>query len=195
MSRAAQKLVSEDRPGETPEGEIPDDCELLDGELVEKETSGEHGSAQANLITRINGAFGRRTGGRWPGGWWFATEVLIDFGPRQKLRPDVSGWRREKMPARPAGAIIRVIPDWVCEILSPSNTSNDTVKKWRVYHQRQVGHYWIIDPIAETLQVHRWHPDGYLEVLAARRGERVRAEPFNAIELPVGVLFGDDDEE
>ena len=153
------------------------------------------GGAQANLVTRINGAFGRRPGGRFPGGWWFATEGLVNFGPRQKLRPDVSGWRREKVPARPAGAIIRDIPDWICEILSPSNTSNDTVKKWRVYHQRQVAHYWIVDPLAETLEVYRWHTDGYLKVLAARRGERVRAEPFDAIEIAVGVLFGEDDDD
>ena len=38
-------------------------------------------------------------------------------------------------------------------------------------------------------------PDGYVEVLIAERGETVRAEPFDAIELRVGVLFGDDDDE
>ncbi|PKN40685.1 MAG: Uma2 family endonuclease, partial [Deltaproteobacteria bacterium HGW-Deltaproteobacteria-20] len=34
---------------------------------------------------------------------------------------------------------------------------------------------------------------GYLHVLGATRTERVRAEPFDAIELPVGVFFGDDE--
>jgi hypothetical protein len=32
-------------------------------------------------------------------------------------------------------------------------------------------------------------------VVAADRTERVRAEPFDTIELSVGVLFGDDEEE
>jgi hypothetical protein len=32
-------------------------------------------------------------------------------------------------------------------------------------------------------------------VLAARRGERVRAEPVEAIELSIGGLFGDDEDE
>jgi hypothetical protein len=41
----------------------------------------------------------------------------------------------------------------------------------------------------------RWHPDGYVEVLSADRDEHVRAEPFEAIELRVAVLFGDDDDE
>lgn len=85
-------------------------------------------------------------------------------------------------------------PDWTCEILS-TNKRNDLVKKKRIYHAHHVDHYWIIDPVDETLLVYRWHEDGYVEVLAAERGDRVRAEPFDAIELRVGVLFGDDDDE
>ena len=73
--------------------------------------------------------------------------------------------------------------------------AHDLVRKKRIYHQHQVPHYWIIDPRDETLTVHRWGPDGYIQVLLAQRGERVRAEPFQAIELPVGTFFGDDEEE
>lgn len=47
----------------------------------------------------------------------------------------------------------------------------------------------------EVLTVHRWMEGGYLNVLTAERGERVRAEPFDAIEGSVGVLFGDDPDE
>jgi Uma2 family endonuclease len=168
--------------------------EIIEGSLVEKETSAEHGVAQSR-IGRLLGPFDRRPGGRLPGGWWFATEVLIDFGPRQQFRPDVVGWRRERMPERPTGTVISVPPYWICEIISPSNASNDTVKKKRVYHQRQVPHYWLIDPVQETLSVLRWSPDGYTEVLSAMRGERVKAEPFEAIELQVGVFFGVDEDE
>lgn len=64
-----------------------------------------------------------------------------------------------------------------------------------MYHRHEVGHYWIVDPIEETLAVHRWHPDGYVEILVADRDERIRAEPFETIDLRVGVLFGEDDEE
>jgi hypothetical protein len=47
----------------------------------------------------------------------------------------------------------------------------------------------------EVLTVHRWMDDGYLNVLTAERGERVRAEPFDAITWSVGALFGDDPDE
>jgi hypothetical protein len=52
-----------------------------------------------------------------------------------------------------------------------------------------------VDPIEEMLAVYRWHVDGYVEVLVANRNERVRAEPFNAIEFRVGTLFGENKDE
>jgi len=167
--------------------------EVIDGELVEKgAATGEHGGTQADVVATLGGRFGRRAGGGRPGGWWFATEVEILLSRGNVLRPDVVGWRRERVQVRPSGTPVALLPDWVCEILS-TNRRNDLVKKKRLYHQDHVPHYWILDPAEETLAVHRWGPDGYIEVLAAQRGERVRAEPFDAIELDVGVLFGDDE--
>jgi Uma2 family endonuclease len=168
--------------------------EIIDGVLVEKEAaSGRHGRAQVRIGRRL-GPYDRRPGGRWPGGWWFATEVEIQFADTQVFRPDIAGWRRERMADMPSEVPITVRPDWICEILS-TNRRNDLIKKKRAYHRHQVGHYWLIDPVDETLAVQRWHADGYVEVLNAERDERVRAEPFEAIELRVAALFGDDDDE
>jgi Uma2 family endonuclease len=167
--------------------------EVIDGSLVEKEAaSGRHGGAQGRLFRQL-GPYDRRPGGRRPGGWWFATETEIVFEDHQVLRPDIAGWRRERLAELPSEVPVTVRPDWVCEILS-KNKRRDLIQKKRVYHRHAVGHYWIVDPVEETLAVHRWHADGYVEVLVADRTERVRAEPFEAIELRVGVLFGDDDE-
>lgn len=168
--------------------------ELIEAVLVEKgAASAEHGAAQRKLSACI-GPFDRRSGGRWPGGWWSASAVDIVFDDRNVLRPDVLGWRRERVPERPRGARVTTRPDWVCEILS-TNRGSDLVRKKRVYHRHEVPHCWILDPEEATLSVHRWLREGYLEILVAERGERVRAEPFDAIEIDVGVLFGDDEAE
>ncbi|AUX19649.1 hypothetical protein SOCEGT47_001010 [Sorangium cellulosum] len=170
--------------------------EIVDGALVQKAVSSfEHGDAQSAIVAHVKIPFQRRPGGRWPGGWWFATEVEVELMPDQVYRPDVVGWRRERSPERPSGSPVRLRPDWVCEVLSPDNARNDTVKKMRVYHRCRLPHYWIVDPREETLTVHRWTPEGYLVALRAERGERVRAEPFDAIALQVGVLFGDEPED
>jgi hypothetical protein len=52
----------------------------------------------------------------------------------------------------------------------------------------------VVDPTEETLTVYRWTPDGFLLALAADRTERVRAEPFDAVEVWLGVLFGADED-
>ena len=171
--------------------------ELIDGELVEKQAGFRHGRAQFNLAGLL--APYRRSGGGADrlGGWLFLTEQLVGFSPSQILRPDVAGWLRERLPEPPEDddAVVRVRPDWVCEIISPRKAANDRIRKKRIYHQHQVPSYWIVDPRDESLTVLQWTAKGYLEILAAQRGERVRAEPFPAVDLQVGVLFGEDEDE
>jgi Uma2 family endonuclease len=178
---------------------IPEDerfHEIIDGELIRKASpSGEHGDAQSAIGVLIRGPFGRRSSGNLPGGWWIVTDVEIELAPTHIYRPDVIGWRRDHVPARPTGTPINILPDWICEVLSPSNPGTDRVKKLNHYHQFQVPHYWIVDPMEESLSVFRWTAEGYLLVLAADRDARVHAEPFEAIELPVGALFGQEDDE
>jgi hypothetical protein len=73
--------------------------EIIDGELVRKALrSLRHGAAQMGLADEIGGPNGPRPRGRGPGGWIFATEVEILFAPSQIDRPDVAGWRRERLP-------------------------------------------------------------------------------------------------
>lgn len=167
--------------------------ELVDGEIVRKaDPSGEHGGSQSGVVGWLQWPFQRPPGRGGPGGWWFGTEVEVLLSTGDVVRPDVVGWRRENVPERPTGFPVRHRPDWICEILSPTNASHDRVKKLRIYHRAQVGHYWMVDPREESLLVMRWSEPGYVTVLAAGRGDTVRAEPFEAIELEVGTLFGDD---
>jgi len=173
----------------------PDDArtELIDGELVEKASpTFAHGRAQGHTVGTLGGAFDRRIGGPGgPGGWWLATEVDILLDGRG-YRPDISGWRRDRLPGPPKERPVTVVPDWLCEVVSESNRVVDTVTKLRRYHQAGVPHYWILDQVDRTLTVYRHAPDGYLVALRAVDDERVRAEPFDAIELHVAVLLGDD---
>jgi Uma2 family endonuclease len=173
-----------------------DRCEIIHGAIVHKASpSGEHGGAQAAFAMALGRRFQRSPGGRWPGGWWFATEAEIEYETHEVYVHDVAGWRRDRVPERPRGKPIRIMPDWACELLSPSNMKRDLVDKFTVLHRNAVPHYWIVDPVEQTLIVHRWRPEGYLVVLTAAAGDTVRAEPFDAVEIAVATLFGADDEE
>ncbi len=175
----------------------PEDArlELIDGELIAKAAPTlDHGRAQRLIGSRIGDPFDRKPGGPGgPGGWWIGSEIDVVMDGRG-YRPDLAGWRRERMPALPRQRPVTIRPDWICEIVSESNRSTDTVKKLRRYHQSGVPHYWILDQVDRTLTVHRHGTDGYLIALRAETDERVRVEPFDAIELQVGLLLGDDPE-
>ncbi|MDI1451590.1 Uma2 family endonuclease [Polyangium sp. 6x1] len=170
--------------------------EIIDGELVQKaQPSFTHGRGQARLGARISDPYDRPSGRRGPGGWWIVVDVEIELAPNEIYRPDLVGWRRDRVPEPPKEWPVRIRPDWVCEVLSPNNRSNDRVRKYRKYHRYALPHYWLLDPIDETLTVFRWTEPGYLVALIAERGERVRAEPFEAVELDIDELFGDADED
>lgn len=171
--------------------------EIIGGELIRKAMpTFRHGGAQAGLTGKLSGPYNRRPGGRWPGGWRFATETEIRFEDHEIYRPDVAGWHRDRMPDLPREFPVTVRPDWVAEILSPSNERNDVVRKMRTYQRSGVPHYWILDPVEETLIVYRWAREGYLLILSAEGEERVRAEPFEAVSLSVhGLLEGEDEDD
>jgi Uma2 family endonuclease len=166
--------------------------ELINGELVEKAApDAPHANAQSGANFSLRGPFHRGSGIGGPGGWWILTEADVQLS-LDVFRPDIAGWRRETCPELPGGWPIQQRPDWICEIISTSNRARDTVVKQRLYYQAGVPHYWLLDPSAGTLTVYRHAPGGYLQVVSAQRGENVRPEPFDAVELSVGVLLGDD---
>lgn len=179
---------------------IPEDRrfhEILDGQLVHKlAPSFEHGLGQGLVSSWVIRRFSRQPNGpSRPGGWWIATEVEIKLSPHQTVRPDLAGWRRDRAPERPGGHPVILRPDWVCEINADSDARRrDAVQKRRIYADHGIPHYWLLDTQRQVLIVLRLTDDSYVEVLQAARPDRIRAEPFEAVELPVFVLFGDDED-
>jgi Uma2 family endonuclease len=163
--------------------------EVVRGEFMRKASpSFQHASTQNAVGGVLFGFRGPARADR-PGGWWLGTEAEIELDAHDVYLPDVAGWRIARVPNPPQGRPVRIPPDWVCEILSPSTTARDLGHKQRTYHRMHVRHYWIVDPIEQVLSVYRWQEDGYLLALVASPGELVRAEPFDAIELDVAALF------
>lgn len=163
--------------------------ELIDGEIVPKAApTFVHGRAQAATSGWLFDRFGGDNS--TPPTWYFATEVDTELTPDRVVRPDVAGWRASRVAeAQLVGRPVLVIPDWICEVLSPSNRSHDLVTKVQFYHAARVPHYWVLDPDEHVLTVHRWTERGYLLALGAGRREKVSPEPFG-VEVTVERLLG-----
>jgi Uma2 family endonuclease len=187
-------------PMATPRGtataaEIVDERhEVIRGALVPKEAASfEHGATQRALGAALDGISGRTRAGR-PGGWWLGTEVEIELEPHEVYVPDLAGWRMDRVPEPPSGKPVRVRPDWVCEVLSPSTMKRDLGHKQRTYHRAGVDHYWVVEPVVGVLWVYRRAADGYtlvsaLEADEAVAGELVRIEPFDTIGIDLANIF------
>jgi Uma2 family endonuclease len=85
---------------------------------------------------------------------------------------------------------VRAAPDWVCATLSPSTASRDLGHKRRYYHLAHVGHYWVVDPERQLLEVFRWREQGYELAVSASAGETIGVEPFDTVSLDLADLFG-----
>ncbi len=165
-------------------------AEIVNGELhASARPAVKHAAAGSILGSWLVPAYWHGRGG--PGGWWVLYEPELHLGA-DVLVPDWAGWRRERMPALPDAAFVSLAPDWVCEILSPSTAAFDRVTKLTVYAREGVGHAWLVDPLARTLEVLRLE-SGRWSILATHLGdETVRVEPFADIEIRLPLLWGED---
>jgi Uma2 family endonuclease len=163
--------------------------EIIDGELfVQPRPRFRHARATGFLVRHIGGAFDFDDGG--PGGWWIVPEPGIELPGAPEVSPDVGGWRRERMPAPPPeGEPLRLAPDWVCEVLSPSNRRWDLNKKFPFYARVGVPWLWVVDPPAQTISVRRLEAGSWRIVREVVGGESAMLEPFEAIELPLARLW------
>ncbi len=164
--------------------------EIVDGELLAAPSPlPRHSRAQRALGGFLGGGFDDDGGHGGPGGWWILIEVDIEFDPHHVLRPDISGWLRERLPDPWDQRPLSVVPDFVCEVTSPSNAALDRVIKRRLYAQFGVPYYWIVDPQARTLEALRLAGDSWLELGSYGDGDVARIQPFEALELEVSRLF------
>jgi Uma2 family endonuclease len=163
-------------------------AEIVNGVLhVSPRPAKPHALAASALGGELIPPFRRGRGG--PGGWFIIDEPELHLDV-DVVVPDLAGWRCERMPVLTTDEpYFTLTPDWICEVLSPSTVAVDRGEKMDLYAKARVPHLWHLDPLARTLEVWRLVEEGWLRV-AAFTGGRVRAEPFDAVELDLGAMFG-----
>lgn len=164
-------------------------AEILEGELyVSPRPATLHTAAATALVEELGPPFKRGRGG--PGGWIILYEPEIHLGMRpDKLVPDLAGWRRERMPELPDVPALSAVPDWVCELISERTERVDRGKKMQIYRREGVGYLWLVSPGSQLLEVYRLEGGRWLLLDIFEGNTKVRAEPFDAIELDLSMLW------
>lgn len=164
-------------------------AEIVEGRIVTMpRPTPAHASIARAVCRFVGGPFHDDDGYGGPGGWYIFPEVDVRLVSGDVVVPDLAGWRRERL-AVPNVRPIDVMPDWVCEIVSPSNAAHDRVTKRRLYAEHGVPHYWVVDPMARTLEAYALRDGSWVDGGAFDETDMGRIAPFEAIELPVGRLF------
>ena len=163
--------------------------ELIDGELhTQPRPSGAHGLAETALGALLHPPFHRGKGG--PGGWWIIVEPEVHLKRDEEIVvPDLAGWRRERMPALPEDHRFEVVPDWVCEIISPTTAKKDRVVKLPLYGRYGVCHVWLVDPLARTLEVLELREGVWAVVGLFQEEDLVTAPPFAEAPFDLSELW------
>jgi Uma2 family endonuclease len=121
--------------------------------------------------------------------WWILPEPGIELPRSPEVVPDLAGWRTERMAELPEEEAIKLVPDWVCEILSPSTRRHDLRVKRPFYARIGVPVLWYVDLDARTLTVSKLEKRRWVELGVWSDDARVRAEPFPEVEIDLRALW------
>ena len=162
-------------------------AEILDGVLyTHPRPVARHGAASFALSNALGGPFQYRRGG--PGGWTFIIEPELHLGPHVVV-PDLAGWRKERMPFVPDVAFIDFVPDWICEILSPSTEKNDRGRKRRIYATHGLPHYWLLNVPERQLEAYELRDGKFVLFETFEDSADVNAQPFSAVPFLLSDLL------
>lgn len=158
---------------------IPDDGlrhEIIDGEhYVSPSPPTRHQRAVGNLYFLLTQYVRDHECGEV-----FLAPFDVVLGPHDILEPDIIYISHQRAHIL-TDANIQGAPDLVVEVLSDSTRQRDLTLKRSRYEALGVPEYWLIDPVAKTIQILRNQGGGYQEVTASPL--------FPGLDLAVTTLF------
>ena len=139
---------------ELPDGER---AELIDGKIYYMAPPGmEH----QRLVHHFDREIGNYIQGRHGDCEMFPAPfaVFLSDNDRNYVEPDISViCDRNKITEKGClGA-----PDWIVEIVSPSNSSHDYIRKLNLYADAGVREYWIVNPMNQSMYVYFLEDDKF----------------------------------
>ena len=131
-----------------------------------------------------------------PGGWWIVDEPEVHFIRDIEVTvPDIAGWRKERMPRQPRTHRYEIVPDWICEIASPSTAKLDRSEKMPLYAKYGVKHLWLVDPLLKILEAYELLNGCWLNVKTFKDNDVVSVVPFQEITIQLNDLWVPEDDE
>ena len=159
--------------------------ELLDGDLVMAPAPNlKHQEVQFRLGRRLGQFIEERALGKF----YFAPCDVV-LSDTDVVQPDLLFVSREREHLLSGGDNVRGAPDLVVEILSPSTADRDRGYKRALYGRHGVAEYWLVDPAAETVWIHRRRAGVLAVAHTFGREETLRSPLLAGLELDLDAVF------
>jgi Uma2 family endonuclease len=123
------------------------------------------------------------------GGLAVASPMDVVFSNYDVVQPDIVFLTTESMRTVSLMDRVRQPPDLAVEVLSPSTASNDRGRKMRMFQRYGVLEYWIVDPIAETVEIYRLAESAYELVGTFAGSEEMRSAVLPNLTLVPSNVF------
>jgi Uma2 family endonuclease len=118
------------------------------------------------------------------------TDIDTRFTDEDVRRPDIFYFAKARVHLLQGRRYPDDPPDLCVEVLSPSNSRFDRVDKFDLYQSTAVNHYWIVDPMARTIEAYRLDATGaYVSAGRGRDADVVRLPPFPDLEIRLGNVW------
>ena len=116
------------------------------------------------------------------------TEKAMTSFPRNDYEPDISFFGLTKAQLTSPDTLKFPIPDLIVEVLSPSTEARDRGIKFQDYALHGVAEYWIIDPVAESVELYRLAGELYPPTERQTEG-MLCSDAIAGFEIPVRAIF------
>ena len=175
-----QKLTYEDYAKLPPETGYT--TQLIDGCIIKDPSpTYQHQRVSRRLQTILIAYFEKKD----PHGEVFDAPLDLYINKHTVVQPDLF-YLPGKRPAR--SNPVDSLPELIVEILSPTSTQIDRVKKLNNYQQAGIPHYWIVDPINGLLECYELREGYYASIV--RYSEGMFSHPsFPGLSFNINALF------
>lgn len=123
------------------------------------------------------------------GGLAVASPMDVIFSNYDVVQPDIVFLTADSMRTVSLADRVRQPPDLAVEVLSASTAANDRGRKMRMFQRYGVPEYWIVDPIGETIEIHRLAESAYELVGTFSGGEKMHSAALPDLTLIPSSVF------
>ena len=120
------------------------------------------------------------------------TEKAMTVFPRNDFEPDIVFFGPVKSTLIDADTLRFPIPDLIVEVVSPSTEARDRGVKYQDYEFHGVREYWVVDPVAETVELYRLSDSAYLPAERQSDGT-VASDVLPGFQIPVRAIFDEEE--